>query len=160
MNVNVSAENLAQIGEVTAHLIGHALPRPWHIQMEMTERVLTQSSAADSLTLEALREADVNLVVDDFGMGYSSLSILHHFPVRMLKIDRSFIHTLSKDHELVRAIVSMGRGLSMTVVAEGIETEEQRDQLIELGVDVGQGYLFAPVLPPDQIGAYLHSSRS
>ncbi|UQN10180.1 bifunctional diguanylate cyclase/phosphodiesterase [Deinococcus sp. QL22] len=157
MNVNVSAGNLAQVGEVTAHLIGHAVPRPWHIQMEITERVLTHSSAADPLTIQALREADVNLVVDDFGKGYSSLSTLHRFPVRMLKIDRSFIQTLSENLELVRAIVSMGRALGMTVVAEGIETEEQRRHLVELGVEIGQGHLFAGVLPPDQVGAYLRS---
>ncbi|WP_019010170.1 putative bifunctional diguanylate cyclase/phosphodiesterase [Deinococcus aquatilis] len=157
MNVNVSAHELAAVGEVTAHLIGQTVPRPWHLQMEITERVLTHSSETDSLTLQALRQAGVELVVDDFGMGYSSLSTLHRFPVRMLKIDRSFVSTLSENQELVRAIVSMGRALGMTVVAEGIETEEQRDQLIELGVDVGQGYLFAPVLPPDQIGPYLRS---
>ncbi|MDB5044196.1 MAG: sensory box/GGDEF family protein, partial [Deinococcus sp.] len=159
MNVNVSTQELASIGEVTAHLIGQTLPQPWHLQMEITERVLTRSSDADPRALDLLRQAQVELVVDDFGTGYSSLSTLHRFPVRMLKIDRSFVSTLCENQELVRAIVSMGRALSMTVVAEGIETETQRTQLVDLNVEVGQGYLFAAVLPPDEIGTYLRSGR-
>lgn len=155
MNVNLSAGSLEQVSEVLAQLAGHTLPKPWHLQLEIAERVLTHSSDADPLTLQALRQAEVGLVIGDFGMGYSSLSTLHRFPVHMLKIDRSFISTLSEHQELVRTIVSIGRTLGMTVVAEGIETQEQRVQLVELGVKVGQGYLFAAVLPPDQIKPYL-----
>ena len=84
--------------------------------------------------------------MDDFGTGYSSLSYLHRFPFNTLKIDRSFIHELEKSHsnrEIVRAIVNIGLTLEMDVVAEGIETIEQRDYLSELGCSCGQGYLFS-----------------
>jgi diguanylate cyclase (GGDEF)-like protein/PAS domain S-box-containing protein len=157
LNVNVSAAHLGQVAEVAAHLAGTALPAPWQVLIEITERVLTQTADTDAATLQVLHAAGIELVVDDFGIGASSLSSLHRFPLRMLKIDRSFVTTLEQNRELVRTIAVVGHTLGLTVVAEGIETEAQRAELIELGITVGQGYLFAPPLPADQLGTLLGS---
>jgi EAL domain-containing protein (putative c-di-GMP-specific phosphodiesterase class I) len=89
--------------------------------------------------------------VDDFGTGYSSLSRLAHLPIRELKIDRSFMRDIERDAgalAVATAVVRVGQGLGMTVVAEGVETEGQRKTLAELGCDVVQGFLYAPALPP------------
>ncbi|GGR13267.1 putative bifunctional diguanylate cyclase/phosphodiesterase [Deinococcus ruber] len=159
MNVNVSAQDLTQVAAVTAHLRALAFPAPWQVMVELTERVLMHRTDADPSALEGLRQAQVQLVVDDFGMGFSSLSRLHRLPVSVLKVDRSFVAALEEDIELVRAMVSMGRALGMVMVAEGIETEAQYHRLVEIGVEAGQGWLFAPALPADQVNAYLPHSR-
>ena len=157
MNINASAENLDQIRQVVEHLVDHPVPPPWRVQVEITERVLTRREEDDPHTLEVLRRARVDLVIDDFGMGYSSLGSLHRFPVRTLKIDRSLVATPDDHLELIRAIVLMGGALGMTVIAEGVETAEQGKRLLELGVKVAQGWLFARPLQADQVEAYLRS---
>jgi len=91
----------------------------------------------------------VGLKIDDFGTGYSSLSYLHKLPFDTLKIDRSFISTMMQDHaafEIVRAIIMLAGSLGLQVVAEGIETRTQAEELLSLGCPYGQGYLFAPPL--------------
>jgi EAL domain-containing protein (putative c-di-GMP-specific phosphodiesterase class I) len=103
-------------------------------------------------TLERLREAGVGAALDDFGTGYSSLSYLHTFPLRMLKIDRSFVAGLDQEAQnssakVVAAVIAMARALEMDVVAEGIETVEQGNALIALGCDFGQGFLFGKPAP-------------
>lgn len=155
MNVNASTESLGQISQNVEHLIDQSVPEPWHIQVEITERLLTRTEEDDPHTLELLRRAGVDLVIDDFGTGYSSLHSLHRFPVQTFKIDRSLVAALSDNLKLVRAIVAMGGALGMTVVAEGVETAEQQRQLLDLGVGVAQGWLFAPPLQADQVEAYL-----
>jgi diguanylate cyclase (GGDEF)-like protein/PAS domain S-box-containing protein len=156
MNVNVSADSLHHVRQVTQHLDQQAVPAPWHLLIEITERVLTRSEATDPEILEALRAARIGLVVDDFGMGYSSLSSLHRFPVRMLKIDQSFVAALDEDIELIRAILAMGQALGIVVVAEGVETQDQRLRLQEVGVEVAQGWLFSESLRSEQVESYLH----
>ncbi|CAM3179251.1 Diguanylate cyclase/phosphodiesterase (GGDEF & EAL domains) with PAS/PAC sensor(S) [Deinococcus saxicola] len=158
LNVNVSAAQLTQVAAVTAPLSKAPLPAPWRVLIEITERVLTHPADTDAATLQTLRDAGVELVVDDFGTGESSLSSLHRFPLRMLKIDRSFVATLDQNRELVRTITVIGDSLGLTVVAEGIETEEQRAQLTELGLTAGQGYLFARPLRADRLETHLHST--
>ena len=158
LNVNVSAAHLEQVAAVTTPLSRTPLPAPWQVLIEITERVLTHPADTDAATLQVLQHAGIELVVDDFGIGASSLSSLHRFPLRMLKIDRSFVAALDQNRELVRTIAVIGHSLGLTVVAEGVETEAQRAQLIELGLTVGQGYLFAPPLSADVLGAHLHST--
>jgi EAL domain-containing protein (putative c-di-GMP-specific phosphodiesterase class I) len=103
--------------------------------------------------LTQLRALGVHLSIDDFGTGYSSLSYLHRFPINTLKIDRSFISQMhsTENAEIVRTIITLARSLEMDVVAEGVETTEQLEQLRLLGCDYGQGYLFAR--PLDQAEA-------
>ena len=155
MNVNASAEGLQEICGIAEHLVDQPVPDPWRIQVEITERLLTRTEEDDSHTLGLLRRAGIDLVVDDFGMGYSSLGSLHRFPVKTFKIDRSLVTALDDNFELIRAIVAMGGALGMTVVAEGVETSEQQYRLLELGVTVAQGWLFAHPLQPEQVEAYL-----
>jgi diguanylate cyclase (GGDEF)-like protein/PAS domain S-box-containing protein len=121
------------------------------LMLEITEGAFMQDSVAALETMNAIRELGVGLSVDDFGTGYSSLSRLAHLPIRELKIDRSFMRDIEKDAgalAIATAVVRVGQGLGMTVVAEGVETEGQRKTLAELGCDVVQGFLYAPALAP------------
>ena len=121
------------------------------LMLEITEGAFMQDSVAALETMNAIRELGVGLSVDDFGTGYSSLSRLAHLPIRELKIDRSFMRDIERDAgalAVATAVVRVGQGLGMTVVAEGVETEGQRKTLAELGCDVVQGFLYAPALPP------------
>jgi EAL domain-containing protein (putative c-di-GMP-specific phosphodiesterase class I) len=106
----------------------------------------------------------VRLALDDFGTGYSSLGYLHQFPVDVLKIDRSFVMCLgertSREAELVRTIVRLGEGLSLTTVAEGIEDHHQFMTLKGLGCELGQGFYFARPVPPEEITPLLGTDLS
>jgi EAL domain-containing protein (putative c-di-GMP-specific phosphodiesterase class I) len=99
--------------------------------------------------LVALKALGVSLAIDDFGTGYSSLSYLQRYPIDILKIDKAFVEVIDQGGEgpvLAQAIVALGETLRMHTVAEGIETEAQRGALLQLGCELGQGYLFAPPL--------------
>jgi len=109
-------------------------------------------------TFQELRKFGVRLAIDDFGTGYSSMSYLKRLPIDTLKIDRSFVNELPKNNNdlaIATAIVALGHSLGLTVVAEGIETEAQADALLNLGCDIGQGYLYAKPMPADRITQYL-----
>jgi EAL domain-containing protein (putative c-di-GMP-specific phosphodiesterase class I) len=115
-----------------------------------------------SAELVRLKALGVALSMDDFGTGYSSLSYLHHLPVDELKVDRSFIGRLgraTRDRHLVEAIVGMARALDLTVVAEGVETDDQLQFLGELGCALAQGYLFAPAVPAEELHTLLVHQR-
>ncbi len=115
------------------------------VVLELTEGVLLEADEATKARLEALRHAGVALSLDDFGTGYSSIGHLHSFDMDVVKIDRRFVQGLSngsKELVLCESIVTMAHSLGLAVVAEGIETAEQRDFLLGLGCDYGQGYLF------------------
>jgi EAL domain-containing protein (putative c-di-GMP-specific phosphodiesterase class I) len=117
--------------------------------LELTERALVASGAAQG-ALRALRERGIQLCVDDFGAGYSSLGLLHRLPVDGLKIDRSFVADLETSVEaqaVVRAVVGLARDLGLRAVAEGIETPGQLDLLRSYGCPYGQGFLFSPPVP-------------
>jgi EAL domain-containing protein (putative c-di-GMP-specific phosphodiesterase class I) len=120
--------------------------------LEITESSLMRSDQRRSEGLAALRDLGVHLAIDDFGTGYSSLAYLHSLPVDELKIDRSFVNRLttdSRDRHLVQAIIGMASALGLTVVAEGVETEDQLLYLDERGCDVAQGFLFSKPQPAD-----------
>jgi diguanylate cyclase (GGDEF)-like protein/PAS domain S-box-containing protein len=122
---------------------------PSTLQFEVTESVLVSDPEQALEIVKELRRIGVGLKIDDFGTGYSSLSYLHRLPFDTLKIDRSFITTMGDDHaafEIVRAIILLAGSLGLQVVAEGIETQLQADELRSLGCGFGQGYLFAPPL--------------
>lgn len=124
-----------------------------YIVIEVTERDVTQGELAHS-HLERLRAAGARVAVDDFGTGFSNLSQLHKLPVDILKLDRSFLESIEKDYQsfgLISDIVQLAARLGLTVVAEGIETEKMRDQLTEVGVTHGQGYLYSPALAEKDI---------
>ncbi len=100
----------------------------------------------------------VRLAIDDFGTGYSSLTYLKQLPIDVLKIDRSFVDGLGtdpNDTSIVRMILSLASALDLTAIAEGVETEVQLEALREYGCELGQGYLWSPGLPPDELVAWL-----
>ncbi len=128
------------------------------LEIEVTEGTLIEDVAAAAATLAALKTRGVLIALDDFGTGYSSLSYLHRFPIDKLKIDRSFIHDLStgaSDASVPRAIVGLGRSLGLSVIAEGVETEEQLQLLRDLSCESYQGFLFSRPVPPDQLETLL-----
>src|SRR5262249_47339381 len=113
------------------------------LELEITETVLMQNTFATLTTLHQLRDLGVRIVMDDFGVGSSSLSYLRSFPFDSIKIDRSFIADISAEDDcgtIVRAITDMAQGLKITTIAEGVETEEQREKVRELGCTAMQGY--------------------
>ena len=119
---------------------------PSLLEVEITETVLMADPSAATRTLAKLKAMGIRLAVDDFGTGYSSLGYLKHFPLDVLKIDRSFVSDLEQDENdraLCRAMISMARSLGLEVVAEGIETENQRQFLRYEGCQVGQGFLMS-----------------
>jgi len=126
--------------------------RPGRLRIELTEGALLDNSASVLNTLEQLRDAGVSAQLDDFGTGYSALSYLHRFPIKALKIDRSFVADLiiadgKGSESVVRAILALANSLDIDVVGEGIETEAQCEVLDQLGCRLGQGFLFAHPAP-------------
>jgi EAL domain-containing protein (putative c-di-GMP-specific phosphodiesterase class I) len=126
---------------------------PHCLKLEITESVVMENAEAATLMFKQLRSLGVQLSIDDFGTGYSSLSYLHRFPLNYLKIDRSFVTHLTKDNDnaIVRTISTLARNLGMEVIAEGIETEEQRGFFLSNGCELGQGFHFSRPVPADEI---------
>jgi len=136
------------------HLIGFHRHDGLVIKLEITESVLISNYAAANEVFTQLRDSGVQLQIDDFGSGYSALGYLQHFPISAIKIDKSFIDEMGKGRrgtELIRAIVSMTRELGMETIAEGIETDEQLNELKGLLCNFGQGFLLSK--PLDEEGA-------
>jgi diguanylate cyclase (GGDEF)-like protein/PAS domain S-box-containing protein len=156
MHVNVSGKDLSRqelVPHVRDVLQRHALPAN-RLTLEITETTLMQQREQALRSLAELRELGVKLSIDDFGTGYSSLAYLSTLPFDCLKIDRSFVigmHKSAQNVEIVRTVLSLGRSLNKTVIAEGIETHDQLLRLKELGAPMGQGYLLARPLAPHQV---------
>ena len=157
--VNISARQFAEANfprRLEQLLEESGLP-PTLLQLEITESSLIDTDGDVLRRLLDIRRLGVALAVDDFGTGYSSLSYLKELPVTTLKIDRAFVQGLvdsSRDRAIVRAVAQMGASLGFAVVAEGVETEDQRDCLLELGCHRGQGFLFArPAAAQDLVPA-------
>jgi len=134
---------------------------PSHLVLELTESVLIDSPPETAAMLDAIKEMGVRISVDDFGTGYSSLSYLKRFPIDELKIDRSFVHGVADDEDdaaIVTAIIRMAHALGLTVVAEGVETEEQLAFLSDRGCNTFQGFLRSKPLPPSELAAMLAST--
>lgn len=159
--VNLSARQLEQAADVVsmvqAALRASGLP-PSALILEITESVLMEHARDTIVTLHQLRNLGVRLAIDDFGTGYSSLGYLKRFPTDTLKIDRSFVQDMIHDQDaasIVTGIVALAHSLRLEVVAEGVETEEQRAALAALGCDYLQGYLLSRPIPDTQFQEYL-----
>jgi diguanylate cyclase (GGDEF)-like protein/PAS domain S-box-containing protein len=156
ISINVTARHLADTGfaqSVIDDVRSHDLPTS-SLQIEVTERVLMESSKSALSGLKQLREAGVRVGLDDFGTGFSSLSYLRLFPLDFVKIDRSFIHELGlfgAERAIVASIIGLCHALGLEVVAEGAETTAQIEHLVALGCDRAQGFVFAPAGPPGAI---------
>lgn len=133
------------------------------LEVELTESATMGQAERTVTTLGALRKLGVTIAIDDFGTGYSSLSYLKRFPVDRLKIDRSFVRDIPEnknDVELAKTIIALGRSLNLSVVAEGVETEEQRRFLTSLGCDEMQGFLYSPPKPANELAGFLRRDLS
>jgi diguanylate cyclase (GGDEF)-like protein/PAS domain S-box-containing protein len=146
---------------VTDALKHSGLP-PRRLELEITETLLLEKSAQVLATLHALRALGVRISMDDFGTGYSSLSYLRSFPFDKIKIDQSFVRDLGANREaqaIIRSIVSLGKGLGVTITAEGVETEAELSCLRAEGCDEGQGFLFSKARPNIEIISLLAAQR-
>lgn len=135
---------------------------PRRLELEITETLLLEKSSQVLATLHALRALGVRISMDDFGTGYSSLSYLRSFPFDKIKIDRSFVRDLGTNPEaqaIVRAIISLGAGLGVTITAEGVETEAELSCLRAEGCHEGQGFLFSRARPNAEIVGLLTAQR-
>ena len=129
---------------------------PRDITLEMTESSMMTPRRGQTDEMAKLRALGIRFAIDDFGTGHSSLARLGELPVTFLKIDRSFVQGLPEldtARTLVTTIMYLAKGFGLEVIAEGVETEEQREFLLESGCRFGQGYLFSPAVEPDQISA-------
>jgi diguanylate cyclase (GGDEF)-like protein/PAS domain S-box-containing protein len=146
---------------VTDALKHSGLP-PRRLELEITETLLLEKSAQVLATLHALRALGVRISMDDFGTGYSSLSYLRSFPFDKIKIDQAFVRDLGANREaqaIIRSIVSLGKGLGVTITAEGVETEAELSCLRAEGCDEGQGFLFSKARPNAEIISLLAAQR-
>jgi len=154
--VNVSSQQFRQCqltGTIQAALEGSGLD-PRHLTLELTESMIMDNAKGNTDILHQMKEMGLKLSIDDFGTGYSSLSYLKRFPLDELKIDRSFISDLDTDADdaaIVTAIIAMGHGLGLSVVAEGVEAERQLAFLKQRGCEGYQGYLFSRPLAADDL---------
>jgi EAL domain-containing protein (putative c-di-GMP-specific phosphodiesterase class I) len=136
--------------------------KPQYLELEITESVAMEDADFMLGTLHMVRGLGVSIAIDDFGTGYSSLSQLSLLPIDRLKIDRAFVSELDDDvsrGHIASMVIELGRNLSLTVIAEGIETEKQAQILRKLGCHEGQGYLYARPLTSVQLREWLESRR-
>jgi EAL domain-containing protein (putative c-di-GMP-specific phosphodiesterase class I) len=156
ISVNLSARELADplLEESVARALETSGIVPSALRLELTESTLLEHSAALERTLQNLKGLGVGLVLDDFGVGFSSLGYLKRLPLSAIKLDRSFVENLaegSEDVAIVRAVTDMAEALDMGVVAEGIETPEQLEAVEELGCGYAQGFHFSRPVPADMV---------
>ncbi|HUU71239.1 MAG TPA: EAL domain-containing protein [Burkholderiales bacterium] len=155
--VNISAAQFRSslVEDVELALSASGLPHE-DLELEITESLLFRDYEQARVPLERLAAKGVKAALDDFGTGYSSLSSLHHLPVHFVKIDRSFVRALQPGRNtIVAAIINVAHTLGMRVIAEGVETVEQRDILIDLDCDEMQGYLIAPAMSSEEFPGWL-----
>jgi EAL domain-containing protein (putative c-di-GMP-specific phosphodiesterase class I) len=160
ISVNISAVEFRSPGFLTtiAAILADTRLDPRFLEIELTERVLMAPTEGTSSALRSLKEMGVQLTIDDFGVGYSSLSYLRQFPIDALKVDKSFVQEITSSPNggaIVRAVIGMGRSLHHRVVAEGVETEAQLAFLQAEGCGEGQGYYFSPPLVAEQFAEVL-----
>jgi predicted signal transduction protein with EAL and GGDEF domain len=146
--VNISGRHLQQgnLVEDVRNALEISGLAPGNLVIELTESTIMQNTEANLARLRELKTLGVRLAIDDFGVGYSSLSYLHRFPIDILKIDRAFVSRMTEQNggpELARAVVMLGTTLGLETIAEGIENEDQATALLDLGCVAGQGFLFA-----------------
>ena len=159
--VNIAAQQVerGQLVEEVGQLLEELDLPARLLQLELTESTLMEDAEAATLEMQSLRARGVSLAIDDFGTGYSSLSYLQHFPLDVLKIDRSFLmsdNASATEGTLTRAIIALGHGLGMEVVAEGVEEQDQLAALRTLGCDYAQGYVISRPLDAEQMTQLLH----
>lgn len=160
INVNLSGRQMRAFDVVDniLNIVAEVGIKPAFLNIELTESVLMDNAVSTISKFHALRAAGIQISIDDFGTGYSSLSYLKRFPINVIKIDRSFINDLAHGSEynaIPLAIIGLAKTLNLAVVAEGVETPEQKEILKLNHCDKAQGYLFSKPLPVDELDAFL-----
>ena len=160
--INLSAQQLFHQGtlDMLQDLVGRGDLGADSLEIEITESGIMQNPELAVTNLSAIRDMGIGIAIDDFGTGYSSLAYLKRFPINILKIDRSFIRDITLDQDdttIVKTILAMSEALNMRAIAEGVETQEQKDILAELGCAEGQGYLFARPMPCEDLISFFRS---
>lgn len=160
MAVNLSAHQFQQpnLVERITQILEHSGLAPEHLELEITETAFMKDVQVAQVLLQLLREMGVRIALDDFGTGYSSMYYLREFPLNSLKIDCSFIRDLEHSSQaiaIIEAIITLGRGLNLSVVAEGVETVAQQEQLRSLQCQEMQGFLFSPPLDAEEATHFL-----
>jgi diguanylate cyclase (GGDEF)-like protein len=156
MAVNLSPRQFIDeslLHDIDAALAASGMP-PELLQLEVTESMVMQNVPRAIKLLDTIQSRGIRLAIDDFGTGYSSMSLMKQFPIDTIKIDRSFVRDLPdncEDKAIAQAIISMGKALGMTVVAEGVETHQQQTFLRDHACDEMQGFLFSKAVPPQQL---------
>jgi diguanylate cyclase (GGDEF)-like protein/PAS domain S-box-containing protein len=164
IGVNLSPVQFRRInvaGLVTNALNASGLD-PHCLDLEITENIVMENTASVVSELRQIADLGVGISLDDFGTGYSSLNYIKQFPIDRIKIDQTFVRNMVEDpsdHTIVRTVANLGHSLGLTVVAEGVETEEQANLLKDDGCDVMQGYLYGRPMPADQFVALVRSCR-
>jgi diguanylate cyclase (GGDEF)-like protein/PAS domain S-box-containing protein len=164
ISVNVSSMQFSEVNflELMEHLLRETGASPDMIELELTETTLIDCSPEMLERMNKLRSAGFTIAIDDFGTGYSSLKYLSRLPLDKLKIDQFFVRQMvvdSSDASIVRAIVGLGQGLNLEVVAEGVETESQKDILIAEGCLSGQGFLFSKPLTAEDFEIFVKKTN-
>lgn len=165
MSVNISAKQFRQadLVDVIDRILEETGLDPQWLELEITESVIMEDFGEVIMTLTDLKVRGMHLAIDDFGTGYSSLAYLKRFPISKLKIDQGFVQDITKDANdasIAASIVALARSMNLEVIAEGIETREQLEFLLDYGCDQGQGFLFGRPLPQEQCLAYLTPSTA
>lgn len=165
MSTNVSGLQLSDMREIDT--IGGIIDESGidltQVKLEITETLMVENPDHASKALRKLKELGISLAIDDFGTGYSSLSYLHMFPLDTLKIDRAFVMSMDQSENsrrIVHSIAGLAHALDMNIVAEGIETQEQRKALHALGCHFGQGYYFSRPVPASEILALIDAGAT
>lgn len=159
IHINISAVQLQQLDlvEQIKKILNENRISPSAMRLEVTENAFNKASIITTQILEKIQTLDIKLCIDDFGTGYSCFSQLHTLPVDTIKIDRSFTSSLgasSKSTAIVQTIISFANSLGITVVAEGIETQTQLENLQKFGCQFGQGYLFSRPVPSEEVVSF------
>ncbi len=163
ISVNISGKQFAHptiVADIRQILAETGLP-PEQLKLEITESVIMEDTSSALEALLQLKSLGAQIVIDDFGTGYSSLSYLQQLPIDTLKVDRSFVMPMRKEitenRQIVEAIISLAHRLGINVIAEGVETDEQRKILSDLKCQLAQGYLFSRPMNRESAGSYLQS---
>lgn len=165
VSLNLSARQVAQAGipRIVRDALRDNAVNPGQVELEITESALIDAGEVPGEILGALKDLGVRLVLDDFGTGYSSLSYLKRFPIDAIKVDRSFISGLGRDRgdtAIVAAVINMARALGISVIAEGVESEDQAGTLREMGCDYAQGFHYSRPVPAEVFGTLLTTAAS
>lgn len=161
VNISVRHFHESDFVEQIHEILDRTGAEPCKLQIELTESLLLQNLEETAAKMQALKESGMTLSLDDFGTGYSSLYYLRHLPLDQIKVDQRFVlGSLSNpyDRAIVRAVISLANSMNLNIIAEGVETEAQREFLYENGCDVYQGFLFSRPLPADDFNSLIRSS--